>query len=88
MLYQEEHQIKFKRYHGCFEYKFEGKLHKYYPDFELEDGTIVEIKGYWSKQWQAKLDQLPKDKRLLILGKNEMASILKYVKTKYGNDFI
>ncbi len=88
VLYQEEHQIKFKRYHGCFEYKFEGKLHKYYPDFELEDGTIVEIKGYWSKQWQAKLNQLPKDKRLLILGKNEMASILKYVKTKYGNDFI
>lgn len=88
IIYQEEHQIKFKKYHGYFEYEFEGRLHKYYPDFELEDGTIIEIKGYWSKQWQAKLDQLPKDKKLLILGKNEMVSILKYVKTKYGDDFI
>ena len=88
VIYQEEHQIKFKKYHGYFEYEFEGKMHKYYPDFELEDGTIVEIKGYWSKQWQAKLNQFPKDKRLLILGKNEMDQILKYVKTKYGDDFI
>lgn len=88
VIYQEEHQIKFKKYHGYFEYEFEGIQHKYYPDFELEDGTIVEIKGYWSKQWQAKLDQFPKGKKLQILGKNEMVPILKYVKTKYGNDFI
>ena len=88
VIYQEEHHIKFKKYHGYFEYEFDGKTHKYYPDFEFEDGTIVEIKGYWSKQWQAKLDQLPKDKRLLILGKNEMIPILEYVKTKYGDDFI
>ena len=88
VIYQEEHQIKFKKYHGYFEYEFEGQKHKYYPDFELEDGTIVEIKGYWSKQWQAKLDQLPKDRKLLILGKNEMIPILEYVKVKYGDNFI
>ena len=88
IIYQEDHQVKFKKYHGYFEYEFEGAKHKYYPDFVLEDGTIVEIKGYWSKQWQAKLDQLPKDKKLLILGKNEMTPILEYVKTKYGDNFV
>ena len=88
VIYQEEHQVKFKKYHGYFEYIFEGKKHKYYPDFELEDGTIVEIKGYWSKQWQTKLDQLPKDKHLQILSQNEMIPILKYVKEKYGDNFI
>ena len=88
IIYQEDHQVKFKKYHGYFEYEFEGAKHKYYPDFVLEDGTIVEIKGYWSKQWQAKLDQLPKDKNFLILGKNEMTPILEYVKTKYGDNFV
>ena len=88
VIYNIEHNIKFVRYHGYFEYQFEGQTHKYYPDFELEDGTIVEIKGYQSKQWQAKLNQFPKDKKLQILGKNEMAPILEYVKTKYGKDFI
>lgn len=88
VIYNIEHNIKFVRYHGYFEYQFEGKSHKYYPDFELEDGILVEIKGYWSKQWQAKLDQLPKDKKLLILGKNEMTPILEYVKEKYGKDFV
>ena len=62
--------------------------HKYYPDFQLLDGTIVEIKGYKSKQWQAKLDQLPKTVKLQILRKNEMKRILEYVIAKYGQDFI
>lgn len=88
VIYQEEHCIQLKRYHGYFEYKFEGKIHKYYPDFQLEDGTIVEIKGYESKQWKAKLDYLPKSSVLQILGKNEMKPILDYVISKYGKDFI
>lgn len=88
VIYQEEHNIQFKKYHGYFEYEFEGKKHKYYPDFQLSDGTIVEIKGYESKQWQAKLDQLPKTIKLQILRKNEMKPILEYVTVKYGQDFI
>lgn len=88
VIYQEDHNIQFKKYHGYFEYEFEGKKHKYYPDFQLSDGTIVEIKGYESKQWKAKLDQLPKTIKLQILRKNELKPILEYVITKYGQDFI
>ena len=40
----------------AFEYEFEGKKHNYYPDFKLEDGTYVEIKGYSTSRWCAKLN--------------------------------
>lgn len=88
VIYNLEHGISFTRYHGYFEYEFDGKKHKYYPDFQLEDGTIVEIKGYESKQWQAKLDQFPSNLTLVIIGKNEIQPYLKYAKQQYGENFI
>lgn len=88
IIYQEDHGIQFKRYKGYFEYEFEGKKRKYYPDFQLEDGTIIEIKGYESKLWQAKLRQLPKTVKIQILREKEMMPILDYVKSKYGKNFI
>lgn len=45
VIFNLEHNISFTRYSGFFEYEFEGKKHKYYPDFLMTDGTIVEIKG-------------------------------------------
>lgn len=88
IIYQEDHGVQFKRYKGYFEYEFEGKKRKYYPDFQLEDGTIIEIKGYESKLWQAKLRQLPKTVKIQILREKEMTPILDYVKFKYGKNFI
>lgn len=89
IIYQKEHNIQFTRYSGYFEYEFEGKLHKYYPDFELIDGTIVEIKGAdKTLQWKAKLEQFPKDKTLVILNKESIKPYLDYAINKYGKDFI
>lgn len=44
-IYLVDHNIPFK-YHVStyFTYEYDGKLHKYYPDFII-DGKIVEIKG-------------------------------------------
>lgn len=86
IIYQEEHGVKFEKYHGYFDYIFKGVNHKYYPDFQLEDGTIVELKGYNSEQWQAKLASVPSDKKILVLYKKDMKPILEYVINKYGKN--
>lgn len=88
VIYWLDHGIQFKRYNGYFEYQFQGKTKKYYPDFELTDGTIVEVKGYISNQWKAKLDAFPKDRKLLIFSKEQLLQVLEYVQDKYGKDFI
>ena len=88
VIYWLEHNIQFKRNNGYFEYQFDGKIRKYYPDFLMSDGSFVEVKGYSSKQWQAKLKAFPKDKTLLIYGKNEIMPIIQYVVDKYGKDYI
>lgn len=89
VIYNLDHGIKFTRYDGYFEYEFEGRLHKYYPDFELDDGTIVEIKGNEkTAQWKAKLSQFPSNKILQIIGKYKITKYLDYVIKNYGKDFI
>ena len=86
IIYQEEHGVKFEKYYGYFDYTFKGVNHKYYPDFQLEDGTIVELKGYNSEQWQAKLASVPSDKKILVLYKKDMKPILEYVINKYDKN--
>lgn len=89
VIYNLDHNIHFTRYDGYFEYEFNGTKHKYYPDFQLEDGTIVEIKGVEkSDQWKAKVFQFPLNKKLQIIGKYEISKYLDYVINLYGKDFI
>lgn len=85
VIYNLEHGIKFERNREKFRYIFEGKEHNYLPDF-IVDGKYVEVKGYWTKKWQAKYDQFPRE--LSIIGKEEIKPYLEYVENKYGRDFI
>lgn len=85
VIYNLDHGIKFERNKEKFKYIFEGKEYSYLPDF-IVDGKYVEVKGYWTKQWQAKLDQFPRE--LSIIGKEEIKTYLEYVENKYGRDFI
>lgn len=43
-IYCRDHNIKIIRLPTSFEYSFNGKIHRYFPDFEI-DGQLVEIKG-------------------------------------------
>lgn len=43
-LYCIDNGINIKRNHCYFDYGFEGKNHRYFPDFEI-DGQLIEIKG-------------------------------------------
>ena len=86
VIYNLEHDIKFVRNTKGFEYQYENETHKYYPDFILEDGTYIEIKGYRTKQVEEKIKAF-KDK-LEIIDKYKIKMYIKYVEEKYGKNFI
>ena len=65
-------------------YIWENKERTYVPDFVVDD-CIVEIKGYKSEQWLAKLKHNPD---IMVLYFNDMDFIFDYVISKYGKNFI
>lgn len=86
VIYNLEHNIPFARNTEGFEYEFEDIKHKYYPDFMMEDGSYIEIKGYETEQTLAKYIAFPY--KLLVLKLKDLKNIFGYVNEKYGNDFI
>jgi hypothetical protein len=91
VIYCLEHDIKFERNREGFDYIYENKNHKFYPDFILDDGTYIEIKGrrsYKDLDEKSKIKINSFNKKIKILFLNEMKIYLKYVKNKYGDNFI
>ena len=86
VIYNIDHGIKFERNKKIFNYTFNGEECHYLPDF-IVDGKYVEIKGYWNEQWQAKLDQFPKEEKIEVITTNEIKLYLDYVIEKYGINF-
>ena len=86
VIYNLEHNIHFIRNLQGFEYEFKGKIHKYYPDFILDDGSYVEIKGLMTDKNKTKINSFKKP--LHIITSKEIKPYLEYVEHKYGNDFI
>ena len=69
--------IKFRRCNEHFDYVFEGKKHKYYPDFYLiDEERYVEVKGFPSKRTDAKIQSV-RDKgfKIDVLGKEEICKM-------------
>jgi len=86
IIYNLENSIKFERNLKGFEYVFEGKIRKYYPDFILEDGSYVEIKGYITVTDVAKM--LYFKHPLTLLDEMHIKPYISYAKQKYGKKFI
>ena len=86
VIYNLEHNIKFERNNRGFEYIFDNEKHKFFPDFKLDNGEYIEIKGYITNQVKEKIKQFPY--KIKILEKNEIKVFIDYVTSKYGNDFI
>lgn len=86
VVYNLDHGIEFKRNRDIFFYEFEGEKHSFMPDWKIGN-KYIEIKGYWTKQWQAKLDQFPKNEVLEVITKEEIIPYLEYARSKYGDDF-
>ena len=85
VIYNLEHNIKFERNKKGFEYIFENKKYKYYPDFKIEN-QYIEIKGWMDKRNEAKINQFIGD--LKVLFRRDLKNIFEYIEGKYGKDFI
>lgn len=85
VIYNIDHDIEFYRCKKIFYYIKDNKQYKYYPDFELSDGTIIELKGYYqptvSLKEKAVVDQGYKYK---ILYKQDLQYCFDYIKQKYN----
>lgn len=86
VIYNLEHHLEFQRNHRAFEYLYKGQRHLYIPDF-IQNGKYIEIKGYKTHQWEAKMEQFPNKDLLVVLYKDDMQPYLDYTISKYGNDF-
>lgn len=87
VIYNLEHGVKIYRNTEYFLYEYKNQTKKYYPDFKYDNGAYVEIKGYYTKQFENKVRFFPKDKSLLIYDKNTIGKFLRYTEDKYGKDF-
>lgn len=103
-IYQTDHGIKLEREPiGLDYYDGEGKLHKYFPDFRLEDGTLVEVKGdhFFDENgnlisiWKDDESNLLKykqqcmiDNNILLIKKEDLREMKNYVNRTYGRNFI
>ena len=85
VIYNLDHNISFKRCKRIYEYEYQGEKHKYYPDFELEDGSLIEIKGYVNGQVYAKLNSV-KDRPIKMLTIKDLKYAFDYVKENYTYD--
>lgn len=80
-----DHNIKIKRCLESFDYKYKGKIHKYFPDFIINNDTIIEIKGYWTEIVSLKENSVRSTGRNYhVLYFKDMKNIFKYIKNVYG----
>lgn len=80
--------LRFQRNTEGFNYEFKGKIFKYFPDFILEDGSYIEIKGYIDEKTKVKLETFSKNHKLSVLLEKDLKKAVEYVKNTYGKDFI
>lgn len=85
IIYCLDHNITIVRNTKSFKYIFDGIEYNYFPDFIVND-TFIEIKGYASLQWKAKLDYFPD--AITVLYRKDIQQYLKYARETYGRDFI
>lgn len=101
-IYAKDHSEEIKREPCCFEYIFEGKKHKYFPDFKYK-GQLIEIKGKqflkkdgtWQNPYNENLSGLYEAKHQCIINNNIMVFFEKdcqkyidYINLRYGKDYL
>jgi hypothetical protein len=77
-MFLDENFIPWIRNKESFSYTYQDKLRKYTPDFYLpETNEYIEIKGYKTEKDDAKWSQFPSNRKLVILMKKELETLLK-----------
>lgn len=101
-IYAEDHNETIEREPCYFEYEFEGKKYKYYPDFRYK-GDLIEIKGSqflkadgsWQNPFDHSQDTFFKAKGMCAeknsvktWKEEDVTFALDYVKSTYSNDYL
>lgn len=84
VIYCLDHNISIKRNTEKRKYEWNGKIKNYIPDF-IVNNELVEIKGFKTNEWMAKLQANPDIK---VLYEPDLQTIIKYVVDKYGKDYV
>lgn len=86
VIYNLDHNIKFERNSEAFEYQYQDTEYRYYPDFIMEDGTYIEIKGYETEQTLEKYKAI--NKPLKVLKEKDLQYVFDYVVLTYGKNYV
>lgn len=84
VIYCLDHNIDIQRNMIARNYEWNSVVKKYIPDF-IVNRELVEIKGFCSPQWEAKLKANPDVK---VLYEKDLQDVFDYVHAKHGKDFI
>ena len=84
LIYQLDSGVSVARNTTPYSYLYEGVERRFYPDFRLEDGSLVEVKGWMDKQNEAKIAAVP---MLVVVGKAEIGKYISYAENKFGKNF-
>lgn len=79
LIWNLDHNVKISRCVKSFEYEYEGKKRRYYPDFEIEN-QIFEIKGKLSDVDLVKIQAA----NAILIDKEKIKIYLNYVCKKYN----
>ena len=101
-IYCKDFNLNIKRTPSFLEYTFEGQIHKYFPDFEI-DGKYYEIKGNqfltkdgkWQNPFDHSLDKKYEAKRqcaiknnVIILYSKDYQKYIDYIEEKYRGNYL
>lgn len=103
-IYARDHNEEIEREPCCFEYEYNGKVHKYFPDFRYK-GKLIEIKpkaafnekgeliNFWDKTLLGSLKMKIKqktalDNNVIFWTQDDIRFALEYVKSNYGESFL
>lgn len=84
VIYCLDHSIPIKRNREKRFYEYQGKKKVYIPDFVVSS-ELIEIKGFKSDEWDAKLKH---NQDVKVLYKEDLEHVFEYVKTTYGKNFL
>lgn len=82
-IYMRDHGHKISRCNLKFDYEYEGKKHKYTPDFILDGHAIIEVKGRETSLDQYKYTLVD---NLQVVYMKDILPMISWVKANYGID--
>ena len=86
VMYCLDNNINIVQNHDSFEYIYSNNIHRYTPDF-IVNNVYIEIKGYYTSKDKEKLLQFPKHLNIVLITNKDVQKYIKYAKLTYGNNF-